>query len=110
MARKPQAWGPTARSYSEEEMIRVVCCLQAHREKHGTNPTFREMQVALGLSSSSVIGRRIDALLARGWVVSAEGRSRSVRPTMAGLQAAQLTDERCPRCGGRLNRCTHEAK
>lgn len=109
--RKPAtAWSATATSYSDEECVRVLRCIQEYREKHGMNPTFREMMETLGLSSSSVVERRIDALLARGWVVSAEGKSRSVRPTMAGLQAAQLTNERCPYCGGRLNRCAHEQK
>ena len=102
---KPQAW-----SLSDEECVRVLRCLQEHREKHGSNPSFREMQDGLGLSSSSVVEYRIDALLSRGWVVAEPGKARSIRPTMAGLQAAQLTDERCPHCGGRLNRCAHEGK
>lgn len=100
---KGQNW-----SLSDTECVRVLRFLQQFREQHGSNPSFREMQDGLGLSSSSVVEYRIDALLARGWVVTDPGRARSIRPTMAGLQAAQLTDERCPHCGGRLNRCAHE--
>lgn len=104
-------WKPRADGLPDAECIRVLRFLQQYREEHGSNPTFREMQVALDLSSSSVVEYRIDALLARGWVlVGDSGRARSVRPSMAGLQAAQLTNERCWACGGRLNRCEHEQK
>lgn len=102
---KAQAW-----SLSDEECVRALRFLQAFREEHGMNPTMREIQEGLGLSSTSVAQYRVDALLGRGWVVSGNLAARSVRPTMAGLQAAQLTDERCWACGGRLNRCAHEQK
>lgn len=82
----------------DSELFRVLRFIRDFREKMMNSPTTRDIVNALGYSSTSVAHYRLDALLDRGWLTMEAGKSRTVRPTEAGLTAAGLED-RCPSCG-----------
>lgn len=74
--------------------LQVVKLLIIRRLRNEPPPTYREMQVNLGLSSASQIQGRVASLKAKGVVTSITGRSRSLQLV--------VDFPVCPCCGSRL--------
>jgi hypothetical protein len=76
----PHAWvdqmAETTPPRQEVAMLREIA---RYRREHGRSPTIRELQEALGISSTSVVVRRLDRLTAQGRIRREPRIRRSIR-------------------------------
>lgn len=57
---------------------RVLAAIQEHLEQMGYAPSYRELQMAIGVNSASTITRAVDALAEKGFIARNPGRGRSI--------------------------------
>ena len=69
---------PSAPSALSRRQRAVLRCVVGHVGLHGYAPTIREIQRALGISSSSVVAYQLDALEERGLIRRTPHVSRSI--------------------------------
>ena len=77
----------------EERMRAVVGAIGRHAAKHGYPPTLREVQVATGFSSLSVVNYALDWCEEAGLIVRVRAIARAVTLTEAGRALAEATLE-----------------
>lgn len=64
--------------------IAALQIIRSWSERNGFPPTVREVGRLLGFSSPSSAARVVKSLERRGWVVSADGKARTMRVTTEG--------------------------
>lgn len=77
----------TRTQYHTAEMRRALAFIRQHVAEYGYMPTVRELQAGLGLSSTSLVKRRLDALEAQGYLYRTAGRARAMVLTTKGEAA-----------------------
>jgi SOS-response transcriptional repressor LexA len=58
---------------------KVKTFIRIYRDTHGNGPTVREIQEALGVSSTSVVDAWLNKLVSRGELIRTPGQARSFR-------------------------------
>lgn len=73
--------------YWRGETAKALQFIRQHVAEYGYAPSVRELQAGLGLSSTSLVKRRLDALEAGGYLYRTAGRARAMVLTEKGAAA-----------------------
>lgn len=70
----------------------TLLAIERHFSEHGTSPSYRELQAAVGIKSVSHIARIIENLVRNGFIRRPRGRRR-------GIEIIRPVTNLCPCCG-----------
>lgn len=74
----------------------ILIYLREYQAEYGWMPTHREIQAGCGISSLSLVNRRMDRLADEGYVIWARGKARCIRLTARGLGFVNVSGSHQP--------------